>query len=165
MNNQESIKTIFALYGSSSSGKTTTLNDLAKEIIKKYENEQETDLENLKKELQKGFKDFRSLFKLRGIKCFIGSAGDDGKHVNDNLELAKKNECSIIICATRRKGEPIKAVKKMSPQYNIQWIEAVDIRHDNYKQEIFYNHLYQPLREARINDILNRIETVYPKLK
>lgn len=165
MRNQEKIKTIFVLYGSSSSGKTTTFNDLAQEIIKKYDNEQGTDLKNLKEGLNKDSEDFSSLFRLRDIECLIGSAGDSKDFVNANLELDKENNCSIIICTTRRKGETIKAIKKMSPLYDIQWIEAVDIRHDNYKQEIFYEHLYQPLREARVKDILNRIEIVYPSLK
>lgn len=63
------------------------------------------------------------------------------------------------------KGGSVKSIKVLKDSYHIEWIEAVDICHDNYKREKFYKPLYDSLRRARIEDLKDRVETLFIDLK
>ncbi len=90
-------KTLITLSGSSQTGKTTTLNELANKIIIKY-NINKKDVEYSNKEANDKTIIISNVGK-RGLVIGIHTAGDNGELAKKSLELLKK--CDIVICPTR----------------------------------------------------------------
>jgi hypothetical protein len=58
------------------------------------------------------------------VKVGIESRGDPSSRLFKSLETFDKAGCKVILCATRTKGETVKAVEKLSlaSQYQIVWL-------------------------------------------
>jgi hypothetical protein len=62
-----------------------------------------------------------------------------------------REECDLIVCATRTRGQTVVAVESLKPQYEIKWIqklgEANEAKHEQ-------------ANNALASDILKQIQTL-----
>lgn len=101
------MKTIIAFKGSAGTGKTSTILEIIKILEKKGQ---------LIHDEIFGPVDRIVIIKIGNNKIGIGSAGDYGVHVEENLKLFSKHNCKIIICATRTSGATKDAVDDYTPK-------------------------------------------------
>lgn len=146
------MKKIIALYGVSNSGKTTT-------IKKVYELIRYFCIEEMVQEINKEI--FCILTTINGTKIGIVSQGDPSTGMDKKIEKFIEKNCSIIICATRTKGETVEVVQSYNKlEYEVEWVEAVSLTGYEKTKKDLYNHLYKPLIQARVEDIMDRINSV-----
>lgn len=112
----ETNKVIIALFGITDTGKTTTLNGLINYLRSGYEVrflDEESKEDNI------------AIFKIKGIYVGIATGGDDGEGVNKNIHSLINEHCSIIVTATRTKGDTTNIVSELAKvdSYSINWLE------------------------------------------
>lgn len=105
------MNTIIAINGKENTGKTTTI----KEINQLLKSEYPTS----KREYEIHKPDIRVIITINGVKIGIESQGDPGR-LPKSILLFVENQCDIIVCATRSKGQTIKLIKKQE-NYEIIW--------------------------------------------
>lgn len=93
------MKKIFIVKGKSNTGKTTTINTVAKWIIETYGIPNTIDLN-----FEKLYVDSKGLLTIGNFKIAINSAGDDLASVK-KIETIEYQEADIILCSCRSKGE------------------------------------------------------------
>ncbi|MHA3084021.1 hypothetical protein ACX1NX_12820 [Acinetobacter sp. ANC 5383] len=111
---------IFALQGTSNSGKTSTLIQLDQEIQNKYPNALRT-IHIHRKDICISYE---IIVNGSVIKVGIESQGDPNSRLKDSLELFKNIGCDIIFCACRTQG------------MTVDWINDFAQR-NHYNQPIF----------------------------
>ena len=67
--------------------------------------------------------DIKIVITINGTKIGIESQGDPGGRLEESLSLFVKLGCQVIICATRTRGQTVKAVEKLEPKYEVLWLE------------------------------------------
>ena len=103
------MKTIIALYRRANTGKSTTLNYLIA-LLKG----QEVD-----------FKDKREIVYYGSKKIAVTTLGDNADEIKKNIEFFEKEDCDILVTATRSKGKPTNIIYKYHKDINaeLKWLE------------------------------------------
>jgi len=99
-------KLMLCLYGTEETGKTNTIVAAHRKFTERH-----PDAESIPQfsEIEGG--DILVTVKLKGgIAMGFGSGGDDPEQVKANLREFRKNNCDIIVCATRTRGGTVDAV-------------------------------------------------------
>ena len=137
-------KTIFALRGVASVGKSQTLLEVYNLIITKFP--------KAKCEFLKLGKDVRVIIIIGTIKIGIESQGDPNSRSFKSIPLFIKNGCSIIICASRTRGGTVKLIKNQSPPFKINWYEKLKIKDDS-----LHNNSINKIANNIFSDVLKQI--------
>lgn len=108
------MKKIIALYGTGSTGKTSTLNcliGLLDPLLKKEPSEWGTDR--------------REKLLYQEKKVIVTTPGDNENEIKKNIDFFQKEKGDILITATRTKGGTTKTLKEYAKKENICiiWIE------------------------------------------
>jgi hypothetical protein len=124
------LKRVIALFASANSGKTNTLK-LVHQSLKKM-------AERILPEYSEQGADLRDIFIINNIKVGLETQGDPGSRLKDSLKIFKREECKLIICATRSRGQTMDLVNKLRPIYEISWrgqswLSKADLRDENNK--------------------------------
>ena len=103
------MKTIIALYRRANTGKSTTLNYLI----------------GLLKEQEVDFKEKREIVYYGSKKIAVTTPGDNAYEIKRNIEFFEKEDCDILVTATRSKGETTNIIYKYHKEINaeLKWIE------------------------------------------
>ena len=107
------MKKIIALFGLANSGKSSTLKIVHNELYKLS-----TSRVN---EYHIFGNDLRDIFIINNFRVGIETQGDPGSRLVDSIRFFTKEECKLIICTTRTKGQTVKLVENNSPPYDISW--------------------------------------------
>ena len=86
--------------------------------------------------------DVRVVLTINRAKIGIESQGDPSSRLEKSLRLFVKVECTVIVCATRTRGQTVKAVEKLQPDYELLWLEQ-DVRLSVSEQEASNNAMAQ----------------------
>lgn len=107
------MKKIIALYGAANKGKTTTLNILV-DLLAVV-----SDCYNIERHY-----DSKAMFVINNKNIGVCTSGDNQEEIKNNIEFFYKNECEIIITATRTKGEGVSELEKFTKKQGIEidWI-------------------------------------------
>ncbi len=101
--------------------------------------------------IPKDKKDFSLYFSYSNKKIGICSYGDNKKAMERWLKPLKENNCDIIICASRTKGEGIRFIENNFGTSNIVYITCDGNYNDNEKiskfKKIFNNFLFSRTKE------------------
>ncbi|MBD2812347.1 hypothetical protein ID853_16030 [Xenorhabdus sp. Vera] len=142
------MKKIFALKGSTRTGKTKTLKD---HLLKKL-----ATLSNsvpIYKSKDEGY-DVTVIFVINNIRVGVSTGGDNAKIIDENVGYLIKEECEIIISATRTKGGTIDAIKKLAgKEYLIEWINKSRTDNKNEQQQ-------EELNKSDADIIFNEIKKI-----
>ncbi len=116
------MKKIICLYGSANKGKTHTLNML----VGILDPIQTINIKKLGENQQK-------VVEYNGHRIAITSAGDSRHELEKNIKFCQKNECDILITATRTRGGSTEEVHKFSQEVSckITWLrknEAIELK-------------------------------------
>ena len=108
------MKKIIALYGCADTGKTHTLNHL----IGLLDKTQEVYGDNLAKDREKSI-------RYRNKKIAIRTWGDNGEQLKKNIEFFEKENCDILVTATRTRGETTEILNDYATKIDtkIKWIK------------------------------------------
>lgn len=107
------MKTLIALYGTGNTGKSVTLKKVYALLKAKYPNAP------VRHEIIDH--DVRAIIDIKGLKLGIESQGDPNSRLFESLPLFVREQCVIIICATRTRGGTVHAVEKLGSQFDIRW--------------------------------------------
>jgi ABC-type multidrug transport system ATPase subunit len=122
-----SVNQVYALCGTTNSGKTSTLSCLIDLLRSKAE--------SVILDEHVGGTDYRAVFTINGLKIGVSTQGDHVSQVKKHLD-AIESKCDIIFCATRTKGATCNHVIERY-QDKLIWIQNMVIfnnkkyAHDN----------------------------------
>ena len=106
---------LIILAGTANSGKSTTFRKLYTNFIKGN-----TDF-LIKSTFDENMADYQTIVEYKGYRVCIYSWGDNLDNVKGGMDYAAKNNCDILICASRTKGDGHEELKRCKcPQI---WIE------------------------------------------
>ena len=107
------MKTIIVLYRRANTGKTTTLNYLIGLLDKS------------KEEMQSLTKDRRVTISYGNKSIAVTTQGDNKYEIEENIKFFEKEDCDILITATRSRGQTTDAIYKYHKEINVKiiWIE------------------------------------------
>ena len=108
------MKTIIVLYRRANTGKTTTLNYLIRLLDKSKEGETHPLTE-----------DRRVVISYDNKSIAVTTQGDNKYEINRNIKFFEKEDCDILVTATRSKGQTPRAIYNYHKEINakIIWIE------------------------------------------
>lgn len=108
------MKKIIALYGTGSTGKTSTLNCLIGLLDPLLE-----------KEPSEWGKDRREKLKYQEKKVIVTTPGDNYNEIKENIDFFQKEKGDILITATRTRGYTVTTLEKYAKSKNIEidWIK------------------------------------------
>lgn len=129
---------VIVLNGVANTGKTTTLNLL-------------NDLLNPDNPITDG-KDHRRTFTYKGKTIFIATPGDDKAQIDENIKRARKENCDILVTASRTKGYGRKLLREQFK--DIHFIKKNVA--DQQKQD-FVNKTQAADLQAIIDDVINQL--------
>ena len=104
-------KVAYCLSGIGDTGKSTTIR-LIYELLKKR-NKLDILIEKM------GKRDIYAIICINGIKIGIESQGDPGSRMKESLIEFEKQECIIIVCASRSYGKTYDIINTLEPRYKI----------------------------------------------
>lgn len=109
-------KMLIGLWGKGNVGKSQTIKMVYDLLESKHTNVKEeykiqTDI------------DVRVVLTIGTTKVGIESQGDPGSRLKESLLLFVKAGCQVIVCATRTRGQTVKAVEELQPDYEALWLE------------------------------------------
>jgi predicted kinase len=110
-------RTLLALWGTSNSGKSTTIKRVYGLLRSKHK-----DAEIIH---SKFGRDFVVILLIKGKKIGIESQGDPNGRLGSSLERFVREKCNVIICATRTRGQTVDAVNDLAKRYKVIWFEQV----------------------------------------
>lgn len=125
-------KTLLAIYGTSDIGKTTSIKNFYLKFISKYSSQ----VINNNSLCDDDSNEMYRIIELQnGVKIGVCSFGDDGTSY-DILDDFAKQDCKVIVCASRTKGasvdsinifideskKEIQEIKNNMTKYNVKWI-------------------------------------------
>lgn len=125
------MKTIIAVTGTGGCGKTSSIR-LAYEILLKAYPDAKVVNRWPSGSLRK---DVSSIAIIDGVKLGFHSLGDPSSHFPEALAKLVAEKCSIIVCATRTRGETYDAVEFYSKKFNIERIFKNAARSDDIGKE------------------------------
>lgn len=89
--------------------------------------------------------------EIKGLKLGIESQGDPGSRLADSLDLFIREQCVIIVCATRTWGATVEAVGRHASEFDIRWRSKLRESHPEQ---------HDPSNNALALDIFTEIETL-----
>lgn len=111
---------IIALWGKHDSGKTTTIHFLRDILLKRGANETKIVDEY----------DFISVFDFQDKKVGVISGGDTKEILTGNFGKLP-NDCDVVICPSRTKGETVHYLEKLVfNQEDLIWVKKARIKND-----------------------------------
>ena len=136
---------IIALWGKANSGKTATIKFLRDILLKRGAKEEEN----------VGDYDFISVFRFQGKKVGVISGGDTKEILTGNLGKLP-NDCDVVICPSRTKGETVQYLEEfVFNQEDLIWVKKAEIRN---------NGKYSVEKEENIINLL-QAEILFEELK
>jgi hypothetical protein len=149
------MKTIIAVGNSGGKGKTQTIRELAKLMVKTYPQPQHKLIFSKPIEiLEKG--DFRLIIEINGKIIGFESQGDPGTGLQKRLDIViSKYKCDLIFCTCRTKGETVKAIKNVaSKEYDIIWTST-------YNTSKISNHdLLNKIKAKHLLDLVQKLKLI-----
>ncbi|WP_423908247.1 hypothetical protein [Candidatus Spongiihabitans sp.] len=115
-------KTLFVLYGTWNTGKTTTITK-TRDLLMKLPDATKT-------EYKPDAPDFTCIIKVGGIRIGIVSDGDVPGNVRNAIKSFQDKNCHVIICACRTrktKGSAREYIDTLSGCYNSYWFRTSTI--------------------------------------
>lgn len=137
-------KTIIALWGHKSQGKSDTIRRVVLNILKSFPASSCIPIEINYND------DINVTITIGSIRIGIESQGDPNSRIFDSLNKFAKDNCDIIICATRTSGRTVEVIEdlKKTDGYDIYWVT-------NIRSEAFDNAI---LNEISANQIVDFIQ-------
>ncbi len=141
----ENVKTIVALRGKTSTGKTTTIKILHNLLM-------QNNYVQISTTYNQDGGDFAAIFSKHGRLIGVSSSGDSYDALQDSLNGLAKANCSICICACR--------TSDMSPRYVNKAIKEFGDYHHLYIDKKAYNDSYKQIESNfnQANNILGIID-------
>lgn len=124
------LKKTYALYGSSETGKSSTIKKVFEKLKSKYQ-----EFEILDNVHPIYNEDILVILKIDHIVIAIESQGDPKSRLFESLPLFVEIKADIIICATRTKGSTVELVEKQKNKYEIIWIKKKKTTTTNYDSD------------------------------
>jgi hypothetical protein len=138
------MNTIIAIRGVGNTGKTETIKTFYRLLKSKYPTSKiENEVDRL---------DIRVIITINGVKIGIESQGDPSSRLFESIPLFVRNQCSIIVCATRSKGKTVQLIKEQE-NYEIIWHKRSLIE-DVAKQQESNTKMVNTIME-KIVDVIN----------
>lgn len=111
-------KTVFANWGSAGQGKSSTVKEITRLILKHYPTATTSPVT-----IDYTY-DIRVVITIDKIKIGIESQGDPNSRLFDSIKYFVKINCDIIICSTRTSGSTVEAVNELYSKhgYDNVWI-------------------------------------------
>lgn len=107
-------KTLLAIYGTSDIGKTTSIKNFYLKFISKYSSQ----VINNNSLCDDDSNEMYRIIELQnGVKIGVCSYGDDGTSY-DILDDFAKQDCKVIVCASRTKGASVDSINKLIEELN-----------------------------------------------
>lgn len=136
------LERVYALYGTSDSGKTSCLNQLIEILIEK--SEQAVLIENV------GDVDRRAVFLINGKYVGVSTQGDTKSQIKTHLDEIEC-QCNIIFCATRTRGSTcVHVIERFGEK--LTWIENMGIY--NHKAHAFDNSAFISAKNVSLADLM-----------
>lgn len=134
-------KTAIAIWGHSSQGKSSSIIEIVNAIPLQYP--------GAVIDMRISGKDIQVILMIGKVKIGIESQGDPGGRLQKSLDLFVQENCDIIICATRTRGETVTSVEALFPAYEIVWASNYFSREKNTHQsnQLFARHMILLLEE------------------
>ena len=102
-------KTLLAIYGTSDIGKTTSIKNFYLKFISKYSSQ----VINNNSLCDDDSNEIYRIIELQnGVKIGVCSYGDDGTSYNILGDFVKQ-DCKVIVCASRTKGASVDSINKL----------------------------------------------------
>ncbi len=136
------MKTIIAIWNSSSKGKSSTIFEIAKRLLIQFPNHNiifcDKDVNNLTV-------DFRLVIEINGKIIVLESQGDPGTRLEARLTgIVNQYNPDLIFCTCRTRGETVTAIHNTAKNngYDKIWTSTYDINHAHHQvNEIKAKHL------------------------
>ena len=132
-------KEVIALRGIGNPGKSQTIRKVYDLLKLRHKNVKE-EHESI------GKVDIRVVLTINGAKIGIESQGDPGSRLQKSLSLFVKLQCTVIVCATRTRGQTVNAVERLNQDYELLWLQQ-DVRPIASEQEASNNAMAQRIVE------------------
>jgi ABC-type multidrug transport system ATPase subunit len=137
------MKTVIGLYGPANAGKSATLRKVYELLKAKHPNAPVThEIIN---------HDVRAIFNINGHRIGLESQGDPGSRIFTSISLFVREECEIIVCATRTRGQTVEVIENLKPQYSIKWIPK--LREPDEAQ-------HEQINKALATDIFKQVQSL-----
>ena len=137
-------KEVVGLWGKGNVGKSQTIKK-AYDLLKSRH-------KTVKEEYKILGADVRVVLTINGTKIGIESQGDPGSRLEESLLVFVKIKCTIIVCATRTRGQTVKAVENLQPDYEVLWLEQ-EVRSSVSEQVASNNAMARRIVEEVENSI------------
>jgi hypothetical protein len=115
---------IYALFGRSGTGKSTTVRIIYDDLVRRYP-------ANPPQILQIGRRDVAAIFRgINGHVVGIESEGDPGPRLAASLAQFHQARCTVMICAVRglsARAANYRVVQSYAPAYNVQFIPQLAV--------------------------------------
>jgi|SRR5579859_1743343 len=113
-------KRLFALWGLASTGKTTTLKLIARELLRQFPTAK-TDISL--DPIPDGDID-KIIVVVGSVKIGITTKGDPNSNLDERLKILVDEKCSIIFCATRTSGATVEVVEAFEQRnsFRATWV-------------------------------------------
>ena len=126
-------KLVIANVGKGSQGKSTSIKEVLRYLLKNGARE----LEGVR--IGSFAEDIKTIVTYRGVKIGIESQGDPNSRIFESLPDFANQKCDIIICACRTYGKTNEEVKKLSNEgYNVLFFSNPRFE-ENYDPKAFLN--------------------------
>ncbi len=140
------MNTIIAIRGVPNTGKTETIIKFYNLLKSKYPTSKiENEIFGL---------DIRVIITINGVKIGIESQGDPKSRLLKSIPLFVRNQCNIIVCATRTRGETVELIKEQE-NYEIIWHKKSRIK-GVVQQEESSTKMANTIME-KIVDLINNV--------
>ena len=112
-------KQMIALSGAANTGKSTALREMCRRFLK----DGASDIAWVDGKQLSGDQDIAVILTYKNVKIGIYSLGDVwcGPAITEHLDLYKKRGCTLILCASRTRGETCQTINAFSNEYDISW--------------------------------------------
>lgn len=126
-------KTIIAVYGRASEGKSTSIKLVCKKLLDEFPNA----VSNIPKEEISYSGDILVIITIGSIRIGIESQGDPKSRMitQETIKYLAEEKCDIILCATRTSGDTVKKVDEIASNYNYRtlWLSTFLGHHLSHK--------------------------------
>lgn len=134
---------MICLYAKKDSGKTTALKRLFYEELKG------------RKPIDEKGDDIVGIVKLGDVTIGVSSQGDPWSN-KEGIEALVKENCDVIVCASRTSGSTTEAVGSYGGEYKLFWVAPLRIESDLP----IADSLYQQCQEHTVHFIMQLISQV-----
>lgn len=123
-------KTVFANWGSGRQGKSSTVKEVTKLILKNYP------IATTEPAIIEYAHDIRVVLTIGKIKIGIESQGDPNSRLFDSLKYFVRINCDIIICSTRTSGSTVEAVNELYSKHGYDNVWVTNYRSNEKNQDV-----------------------------